>query len=124
MATERPDVLPSPRIARAVLGWLAIGASIACGVAGAGAAAAQSAKACQLKLIVQFSPEVQNPRDPGFLSSLEGRPGFRLLWESGSSSNMSQTLELIGPAPAYRCMREVDRMRKDARVINIRVVGR
>lgn len=113
----------APRAARAVLMSLATGISFAIGAAGAGTAVAQSARPCKLKLIVQFSPEVPDPRNSGFLSSLEGRPGFRLVWKSGSKPNMTQTLELSGPGPESRCMREVERMRNDARVINIQVAG-
>ena len=114
----------SPTVVRAALTLLAFGVWFALGAAeGANTAVEQSAKPCRLKLAVRFSPEVPNPRDPAFLSSLEGRPGFRLVWEGGSKANMSQTLELIGPGPGYRCMRELERMRSDARVIDIRVVG-
>ena len=102
---------------------IAVGVSLALGSGGWDGALAQSVKPCHLTLSVRFSPEVPDPRSPGFLSSFEGQPGFRLIWKGGSNSNMSQTLELIGPGPEYRCMREVDRMRKDARVIDIRVVA-
>lgn len=105
---------------------LALGAiGFACAFWGGEArtARAQPVKPCHLKLIVQFSPEVPNPRAPGFLSSLEERPGFHLVWQNGTNASPSQTLELSGPGPEYRCTREVKRMRSDARVISIQVAG-
>ncbi len=120
---QRARRLAAPRGAPVLLTLIAVGVSVAVGSGGAGRAFAQSVKPCHLKLNVRFSPEVPDPRNPGFLSSFEGQPGFRLIWKGGSNSNMSQTLELIGPGPEYRCMREVDRMRNDARVIDIRVAG-
>jgi hypothetical protein len=102
--------------------WLTLGACVAL-TAGTSVhtALAQPVKPCHLELRVAFSPEVPNPRSPQFLSSFEGTPGFHLVWRG--HSDMSQTLELIGPGPPYRCMNEVDRMRNDARVITLRVIG-
>lgn len=107
----------------AALGLLALGSAFGLWAGGAAPAIAQSVKPCHLKLVVQFSPEVPNPRSPGFLSSLEEQPGFRLVWKGGSNASASQTLELSGPGPEYRCEREVARMRNDARVISIQVAG-
>jgi hypothetical protein len=87
---------------------------------GAPAGGVQPAAKCHARLVVKFSPEVRNPRDPAFLSSFAGDPGFRLIWRG--RADMSQTLELVGPGPEYRCMREIDRMRNDARIINLQVI--
>jgi len=109
------------RAVRAALTLVAVAVSCVLAAGEAPTAEAQPIKPCHLRLIVKFSPEVPNPRDPQFLSSFTGTPGFRLIWRG--HSDMSQTLELVGPGPAYRCMREVDRMRNDARALNIRIAG-
>jgi len=120
---------PVPREAaaagHALTALLATSAGAALAAVGAvGTAHAQPPpEPCHSRLIVQLSPEVPDQRDPGFLSSLEGTPGFRLVWKGHSNTDMTTTLELIGPGPAYRCMQEVDRMRNDARVIDLRVAG-
>jgi len=76
---------------------------------------------CRLQLRVWLSPEVSDPRSPGFLSSLANRPGYSLTWLGGSPDDMSVTLELMGPGAIYRCREEVTRMRRDARVLSIEV---
>ncbi len=78
---------------------------------------------CTLQLQVQFSPEVPNARAPGFLSSLSGDPAYQLTWVKALKDPMAVVLELTGPGPDYRCANEVQRIARDARVINVRVLG-
>jgi dolichol-phosphate mannosyltransferase len=126
-AREAGGVAPRPiargGIALGIAVTACIGLAVLAGSMVPTRAAAQGkapAAQCRARLAVSLSPEVPNPRDPAFLSSLAGEPGFRLVWLG--HSDMSQTLELIGPGPAYRCTREIERMRSDARVLDIRVV--
>lgn len=83
---------------------------------------AQTVAPCSVRLQVQLSPEVPSARDPGFLSSLAGSPGYRLVWVRALKEQMSVLLELTGPGPAYRCEQEAARIAHDARVINLRVL--
>jgi hypothetical protein len=88
-------------------------------VLGAGFAASLPA-ACDLRLVVQLTPDVPNPRDPGFLSSLLGNhPSYRLNLRQERDDSLL-VLDLTGPAPDDGCQSVVDAMRKDARVIFIR----
>lgn len=84
---------------------------------------AHAAPRCEAVLSVVLSPEVPNPRDPGFLSSLAGKPGYSLVWLGSSPASFTQRLQLTGPGPDYRCRREIRRMRADARVQRIRVLS-
>ena len=83
-------------------------------------AAAQDVPGCSLRLRVQLEPEVPNPRSAAFLSDLAGDPGFILVLVK--PGQYSEVLQLSGPGPAYRCRHEVERIRKDARVINLTVL--
>jgi hypothetical protein len=99
----------------------AISALALASVPALGPARADGPPRCHALLSVTLLAEVPNPRDPGFLSSLAGDPGYVLIWKG--TDGWSQRLELTGPAPDYRCQREIRRMRKDARVLYIRVVS-
>jgi hypothetical protein len=70
---------------------------------------------CDIKLSVQLTPDVPNPRDPSFLSSLAGDPGYQLTWIR--STDTAVILELTGPGPRYRCDNEIARIRRDGRVL-------
>ena len=80
------------------------------------------AAVCRLRVQVWLTPDVPDSRSSGFLSSLAGRPGYSLTWVSESQQDMSVTLELSGPGPEYRCRREIERVRRDARVIDLKVL--
>jgi hypothetical protein len=75
---------------------------------------------CALRLQVQLSPDVPDPRDPGFLSSLASNPGYTLTWVS--ASGFSVVLELAGPGTDYLCHDEVAQIRKDSRVLQLTVL--
>ena len=89
------------------------------------AAAASSAgePTCDVKLAVQLTPDVPDPRSSSFLSSLVGDPGYQLIWRGHRDDQMTEELELMGPGPDYRCHAVVDAMRKDARVQSIQIRG-
>jgi len=81
--------------------------------------AAASPAVCNMRLSVELTPDVPNPLDSGFLSSLlSNQPSYRLTLR-GSRSGSVIVLELAGPGPEYRCQNVVEAMRKDGRVLSI-----
>jgi len=83
--------------------------------------AAASPAVCNMRLSVELTPDVPNPLDSGFLSSLlSNQASYRLTlrsWDPGSV----MVIELTGPGPEYRCQNVVEAMRKDGRVLSIHV---
>ena len=76
---------------------------------------------CNMRLSVELTPDVPNPVDLGFLSSLlSNQAGYRLTlqgWRPGSVI----VIELTGSGPDSRCQDVVEAMRKDGRVLSIHV---
>lgn len=74
---------------------------------------------CALRLAVQVTPDVPNPGDGEFISSLLGdHPGYQLfLLQVVDDTNV--VLQLQGPGSADRCQAVVDSMRNDGRVLSI-----
>jgi hypothetical protein len=101
-----------PAVLSTVVGMLL---SMAVGRTAAAAAPAE----CDMRLSVELTPDVPNPRDEGFLSSLlNNHPGYQLsLQRQGDGSLI--VLDLTGPGPEYRCENVVETMRRDARVLSI-----
>ena len=88
-----------------------------------GTAAATSPAPCDMRLIVELTPDVPDPRDVGFLSSLLGNHSdYRLTFQHRRGDSVF-VLELTGPGPTYVCQGVVDDMRKDGRVLSIRLVA-
>jgi hypothetical protein len=85
------------------------------------ALASEVSTPCDLHLVVQLTPDVPNPSDPGFLSSLLGNhPSYRLdLRQERDDSTL--LLELIGPESDEGCHNVVAAIGKDARVTSIRI---
>jgi hypothetical protein len=80
---------------------------------------AASPAACDVLLSVELTPDVPNPRDEGFLSSLlNNHPGYQLTLQRQDNSSVI-VLDLTGPGPEYRCQNVVETMRRDARVLSI-----
>jgi hypothetical protein len=104
--------------------WRAALLTAAAGLAGVGSAAAQAPAPppwCALHLIVAVTPDVPNPRDPGFVSSLLGdNTGYRLTLRR-MIDDTHLDMRLYGPGPKRNCRSVVDSMRKDARVSSIQV---
>jgi hypothetical protein len=88
-------------------------------VLGFGQAEADVAVTCNRHLSVELTPDVPNPRDLAFLSSLLTQPGFRLDWVGQSGSVIE--LDLSGPGPDDQCRAVIAAMRKDSRVQSITV---
>jgi hypothetical protein len=83
--------------------------------------AAAAPAVCNMRLSVELTPDVPNPLDSGFLSSLlSNQASYRLTlrgWHPGSVI----VIELTGPGPEYRCQNVVEAMRKDGRVLSIHI---
>jgi hypothetical protein len=90
-------------------------------VLASGTAAATSPITCERRLTLEVSPDVPDPRDIGFLSSLlSNEVGYQLVFR-GRIDDTNIVVELIGPGPAYRCREAIQAMRRDARVVSIQV---
>jgi len=78
-----------------------------------------AAPTCALRLAVKLTPDVPDPSDAGFLSSLLGdHTGFQLfLLRTVDDTHV--VLQLQGPGEAARCQAVVDSMRSDGRVMSI-----
>jgi hypothetical protein len=99
-------------IARAVV----LAATLSCTTAVAAPAAP-----CDLRLVVGLAPDVPDPSDTGFLSSLLGNhPSYGLTLTEQLHSSVI-VVELTGPGPEYVCDNVIDAMRKDGRVLFIHV---
>jgi hypothetical protein len=99
-----------------------LGALMLVAVLDGNVAAAESAALCDVRLTVELSAEVPNPRDVGFLSSLLGKyPNYQLILRR-QRSDFVLDLELIGPDTDYRCQNMVESMREDGRVLSVHVL--
>jgi hypothetical protein len=86
-----------------------------------GLVATAEAAGCNRSLTVELTPDVPDPRDTGFLSSLlSNQVGYRLLFR-GKTDDSNIAVELIGPGPAYRCQEAIDTLSRDARVLAVHV---
>lgn len=80
-----------------------------------------AAPTCSLRLSLEVTPDVPDPTDPGFISSLLGdNPGYQLYF-LGRVDDTHVNLQLQGPGPGERCREVVDTMRNDGRVASIDV---
>lgn len=76
---------------------------------------------CERQLTLEVTPDVPDPRDSGFLSSLlSNEVDYQLVFRH-RIDDTNIVLELIGPGPAYRCQEVVQTLRRDARVASLRV---
>ncbi len=81
--------------------------------------AAASPAVCNMRLSVELTPDVPNPLDAGFLSSLlSNQAGYRLTL-LGSRPGSVIVTALTGPGPEYRCHDVVHAIRRDGRVLSI-----
>jgi hypothetical protein len=76
---------------------------------------------CSMRLSIEVTPDVPDPTDPGFLSSLLGNhPGYALYF-LGKGDDTHVYVQLQGPGPGERCQEVVDSMRNDGRVASVGV---
>jgi hypothetical protein len=78
---------------------------------------------CDMRLRIELTPDVPDPQDAGFVSSLLGNhPDYRLTLVQQDPGNASViALDLTGPGPVTGCRKVVNSMRKDARVLSVKV---
>jgi hypothetical protein len=81
--------------------------------------AAASPTVCNMRLSVELTPDVPNPLDSGFLSSLLSNEASYQLTLLGRRTGSVIVIELAGPGPEYLCRNVVEAMRKDGRVLSI-----
>jgi hypothetical protein len=95
---------------------------IAAAALGGGFVHTVSAADCDSRLSVELTPDVPDPRDAGFLSSLLSNDvGYELVFR-GKTDDSNIVVELIGPGPEYRCREAIQTMSRDARVLSIHVL--
>jgi hypothetical protein len=74
---------------------------------------------CAMRLSLEVTPDVPDPTDGGFLSSLLGdHPTYQLFLLS-RDDDTHVTLQLQGPGPAERCREVLTSMSHDGRVQSI-----
>jgi len=76
---------------------------------------------CSMRLSVEVTPDVPDPSDPGFISSLLGNHAGFQLFLLRRVDDTHVDLQLQGPGPAQRCQDVVDSMSNDGRVASINV---
>jgi hypothetical protein len=84
-------------------------------------AAAAPGEACDLRLTVELTPDVPDVSEAGFLSSLlNNHPAYHLelLHQDGPSLI---ELGFSGPGPGYLCLGVIETMRRDGRVLSVRI---
>jgi hypothetical protein len=74
---------------------------------------------CSMRLSVEVTPDVPNPGDGGFLSSLLGNNAGYQLFLLRVVDDTHVVVQLQGPGPAERCQAVVDSMSNDGRVLSI-----
>jgi hypothetical protein len=76
---------------------------------------------CDMRLSVELTPDVPDPRDEEFISSLlDDQVDYQLTLRR-EASDTDIVLQLTGPGPAYRCQKVLDVIRRDARVQSVHV---
>ena len=99
------------------VGWLVVLAALL----GAHAAEAAPPAHCDLRLTIELTPDVPDPGDAGFLSSLLGdHPGYRLAILRKPDASVID-VDLTGPGPEYLCRDVIEAIRKDGRVRSVHV---
>jgi hypothetical protein len=98
-----------------------IGAVVLLSVLVANTASAAAPGPCDVRLTVQLTPDVPNPTDAGFLSSLLSNEVDYLLSLRRARSDSLLVLELTGPGPDRRCRSAIEAIRRDGRVLAVHV---
>ena len=78
---------------------------------------------CEVHLAVKLTPDVPNPRDAGFLSSLLNSNTAYALRLQREEAGSVIVLDLTGPGHEDSCRQVVDTMRKDGRVVRVDMLG-
>ena len=75
---------------------------------------------CHARLLLQLTLDIPNPRDPSFLSALTANPLYEIVWVEGNDT--TATVDLFGPATDYHCEDEINRIRRDAHIMDLKVL--
>jgi len=78
-----------------------------------------AAPQCSMRLSVEVTPDVPNPGNGAFISSLLGNHAGYQLFLLRVVDDTHVDLQLQGPGPAEACESVVDSMRNDGRVLSI-----
>lgn len=76
---------------------------------------------CSMRLSVEVTPDVPDPGDAGFISSLLGNHSGYQLFLLRRVDDTHVDLQLQGPGPVERCQEVVDSMSNDGRVASVQV---
>lgn len=98
-----------------------IGAVVLLSVLVAKTASAAAPGPCDVRLTVQLTPDVPDPTDVGFLSSLLSNQVDYLLSLRRQRSDSLLVLELTGPGPDRSCQNAIETIRRDGRVLAVHV---
>ncbi|HEY1875658.1 MAG TPA: hypothetical protein VGG67_14780 [Steroidobacteraceae bacterium] len=74
---------------------------------------------CSMRLSVEVTPDVPNPGNGAFISSLLGNHTDFQLYLLRVVDETHVNLQLQGPGPAERCQAVVDSISNDGRVLSI-----
>jgi hypothetical protein len=109
------------RVPRRVL-WVGCVAALSAFALAANADMPPPPAACALHLAVTLTPDVPDPSDSGFISSLlNDHSAYRLTLQQVRDSNHLD-LQLYGPGTDHSCSEVVGSIRKDARVQSVQVL--
>jgi hypothetical protein len=103
--------------------WLAAVAVVAAIGFGCSAAAmaADPPQECNMRLALTLTPDVPNTQDPGFLGAILSTPRYQLTWVDGSDTEA--TVQLTGPGPSSQCEAALNKLSRDAHVLDVKVLG-
>jgi hypothetical protein len=101
--------------------YLVPAVALVLGAATATTQAATPPAPCDVRLIVELTPDIPDPRDAGFLNSLLSNEVAYQLILRRERSDTSIVAELTGPGPDYLCREAIERIRKDGHVLSVRV---
>jgi hypothetical protein len=76
---------------------------------------------CDVRLTVALTPDVPDPTDAGFLGSLLSNQVDYALSLRRERRGSVLLLELTGPGPDERCQKAIEAIRRDGRVLSVRV---
>jgi hypothetical protein len=120
--TRQASLVPGTRwSSRTKFGAVGAVFAMLLGMSAASADEPMPAPRCAVRLSVAVTPDVPDPSNGGFLSSLLGDHAEYQLFLLSRDDDTHVTLQLQGPGPAERCHAVVDSMRNDGRVQSIQV---
>jgi hypothetical protein len=108
-------------MSRGPRGISAMGAVVLATMLASNTAFAAAPASCDVRLTVELTPDVPNPTDAGFLSSLLSNQVDYLLRLRRERDDALLVLDLTGPGPDYRCRQAVEVIRRDGRVLSVHV---